>query len=421
MPSQVVGGVLIGGQPQVITQGIRKTSAIGTSPISRKVPQVDRELININAMMTPFLVLMEKLKNVRPVGGAVYNHLEKDFLPIEVTVDDDYTTETTFQLLSGQAAFVNIGTTLICMRTQEEFLVTDVDLGADTIDVTRAWGNASSGGGAAEANLSTGDVLTITGFSSEEGAEAPDSITSEPVFIQNACQHFRKAVKLAGRDISSEVYGPDEETRVLEDALDSFRMQQELAFLLSKGVVLTGTRTKTGGVQHFVTSNVTNLLGNVLTEPDWNDIGRAWLRRNFNSPNLTIMAGEKLRAALAGFGRDSVRYKAEDDVFGLACSSYTFDAGNNVKIIPHGLLSPLGTSQATGGTDATIASGGLEGYAFCLNMKDCGKRVFRDRGFKLRKNLPLTNGADAILHEYGEDCGFHLASERRQAIVAGIG
>ncbi len=392
---------VLGALAGTITQGQRKSSDIASA---RKVVAMDPKIINISADVAPLQVLIKKLGNVKTWGRADYTHMEDDMLPTVVTTSTSYlSTDTTITVTSTHAARLTVGTILKSLRTTELLRVTGVNTGTDAITVTRGAAATTA------AALNSAEELQILGFSDTEGNTSPESVTSEPTIKTNYMQCMRTAVEMSGRDLNSENYGEDEWARAWKLAAEAHALKYEKSYLFNNGVQSTNP-TITGGVEYFVTTNVTNVAG-ALTEPVLIDsFMRPLFRRNYSQSSVFVMAGELFCRALDGFGRDQIRYDPADTVAGIAIGRYRSSFGE-IKIIRHGLM--------TDGSAVTPANTGWQGYAMGLNMSRVGERIYKGRGNMKRENIQ-TPDKDGKKSEILSDKGFWIASELQHCIFKGI-
>lgn len=389
---------LIGAGAGTITKGQRGQSAIGAS---RKVPQYIDMFQDISVDTAPLLALMENFGFTKKVKAPTYFHLETDKLPEYVTINNGggYASGATSIVVSS-ASNVQAGNVLFCERTQEMIYVTAV--ATNTLTVTRGAGSTTA------AAINDTEEIRILGFADSDGNTAPSGTSSEPTLKTNATQIMKVAWEASRRDIEQEVYGPDEWSRIMGQKQEELDRYKEQTYLFQNGISTTGT-TLTGGFQYWVTTNVSNAAG-ALDEGSWNTWLRGWLRRNTGQKNLAVFAGELVQAALAGFGRDAIRYGPDDNLLGITCGSYRAENGMVVKIVPHGMLTPINSG-------VTAANRGAQGYAFGVNFGKVGEVTFSKRKHEKNVQLPGTDGKkDQLI----EDVGLALVSEQHHAIYYGV-
>ncbi len=383
---------LLGESAGTITGGQRAFSAIGSA---RLKPQVIEKLIYTNANTAPVTALIEKLGKKKTVGQPTFYHFETDRLPRVVEVDGNQNdSETSIEVTAGHGKRCVVGTILLNTRTDEMLRVTSIS--TDTLTVaTRPFAGTTA------AAMLDNDELAILGTAAADGATSVASITSEPTQVTNACQIFRRAFEMTGRDISADTFTDDEKVRIMRDAHDAVQMDMEQAYLFSTGIA-TSDPTATAGFVKWATTNVTNMGGVALDEQSWNTFLKSVLIRNYGSrKNMVLFAGDNVCEALDSFARDVIRYKSDDEMLGIAIGEARSSFGT-VKVVRHGLLSDTLGSQA--------GLGRWGGRAFLINFDYFGKAVYKNRGLNLYSNIE-TPGTDGKKWEYLGDEGLWMAAE----------
>ncbi len=393
----------VAGNAQVIVSGARKTSDNQTA---RRKLQFTKEVINVIANTNPLMAFMDKLGNNKDVMQPTYFHLLRDRLPRTVTygTSTGETTGTTLTLASGQGKSVVAGSLLLSERTGEVILITTV--ATDTLTVSRAYGTGS----AVATTLNDAEELQIIGRAFSENSTAPNGISSEPNIITNAVQTFRYSIEASGRDIESENYGEDEWTRMGRDAVESLTLDQETGFIFNPAIS-TSDPTMSKGLLGWIATNLANQAG-PLTEPDLRDYFIRWGRHNKGQDSsMVLFIGDNAQKCFESFALDGVRYKNDQDFYGVNVATWA-TAGLKVKLLTHGLYSPLGSS-------VTVTNKGRVGMMTGINVKMVGKRTFKNRGLTLTKNVQ-TPGTDGRKDVWTDDVGMAVLSEKAHLQVYGI-
>lgn len=394
----------IGEGSGVGTLGQRATSAIGAS---RKQPQFTGELVYISANVVPLTAMIDKMRNSKEVAGTSYFHLETDELPTVVLIDGTgypTTSTATIGLASGHSARLTVGTTLKNLRTGEQLRVTSVTSDSN-IGVTRQFASTPSG------TLVANEEIAIISHCDTEGNTSPAGQSSEPTQKLNYVQCMREAWEASRRVKGSAVYGGDEMPRLQKAKLKKIRLDMERAMWFNSGVN-SSNPTQTGGVEYWLSTNVTNVAG-TLTETSLIDnlIRPAFRRNDGEDKSIYCFCGELFARALDGFGRDAIRYGTDDMGIGIEVRSYRTIYGT-LQFVRHGLFTNIGSTVSS-------ANNGWQGYAVALNMNLVGNRYFKNSKLKLRQNIQ-ENDRDGEKHEYLVDVGFYLASEQQHVLLKGI-
>jgi hypothetical protein len=393
----------IGDYAGTITSGQRTTAA---SAAARKKVQW-QERVNVSADVAPLYLALTKLGKSKTVNAPTYVHEETDWLPTTVTIDGTgyNSSVTTIGVATGHANRLTVGTLLKNLLTSEVLRVTVITSDSN-ITVVRGVGGTSGAALAANAEIS------ILSFADTEGNTSPSGLSSEPTTKTNACQTFRQALELSGRDMELDTYGDSDYKRSQTDAAEAIMQKVEKQFLFSNAVS-TSDPTITGGCEYYITTNLYDGAGSVLTETALIDsIITPWFRRNNSKKMMMAFCGEKFLRAVDSFGRDNIRYATSDTGIGISVMKYRCNFGE-IEFVRHGLMTPLGSGLGS-------SSYGWQGHFIGLNLELCGKRVYGGRSMKLLKNRQSPD-KDGIKEEYLTDEGFILMSEQNHVIAKRLG
>lgn len=390
---------IVGAGYGTVTQGAKTQALLAAG---RREPQYIG-YADISNDLAPLNALMKKFGKNRKVGSNAYFHLEDDQQPLFVTVSDAgglSDSDTTMGVAAGHGARVVANMILYVERTEEMIRVTA--RATDSLTIVRGFGGTTA------AAINDAEEIRIQSMADTDGNTAPAAISGEPTSITNYSQIFKTAWDVTGRAQETEVYGPNEWSRLEQQHAGTVMRFKEQAYLTSNGRASTEP-TATGGLPYWVTTNVTN-AGGALDENSWNSWLRTWLRRNVGQKSLCVLAGELVTAALAGFARDAIRYAADDSVIGINCGKYRAENGMIVTIHPHGMLTAAYSS-------VTGANKGWPGWAFGINYSKLGECTFRK--LKRQQNIQ-TPGTDGRKDGLIEDAGLQLVSEQHHAIYKGV-
>jgi hypothetical protein len=387
---------IIGEGNSAVTLGARTVAALAAN---RQVKQFEPGIVQVSEDVAPLTRLLEKLHGRKTVNSMTFYHLTGDVAPRTVThaAETSNAGVTTINLATNHGNRLRVGDIIQVPRISLEMRVTVV--GASQIQVTRPFPAGST-----DAQIASGEEFQIVGHAATEGATAPESVTTEPNIITQVCQEFRQPWELTDRARNTEVYGPEEWARQAQENLDALMTKVDAALLLSQNINVTDP-FKTGGVRYWMSDNVFN-IGGVLTEATWIADLNQWFRRNYGQQNLVMFAGSNMLGAMDGFGRDAIRYGPDDQILGIKAGSYQTHAGL-IHLIPHGLMSPLGSAT-------TAANYGYQGLGIGLNLKDLALREFRGGSRKLFRNIKTDNHPTSQKDEYTWTVGLYLATQMRQ-------
>lgn len=383
----------IGEDNNAVTDGQRGLSAVQSD---RNKPQWIDKLLEINKDIAPLSVLLDKTGRVKEFGQAAYKHLEGDTHYLQVEVNGSQTSgDTTVELTTGHGARVSVGDILYNVNTEESLRVTAIS--TDDLTVTRGFGSST-----AQA-IDDNQQLLVLSQADTDGNTPPASKTIEPAIKTNYLQISKQTVELTGRACKQDNFGiADELAYQLKGASEALMIKRERTMLF--GALNSSSPHATGGVDYWVTSNVTN-AGGALDESTWNTFLKSFFRRNRGASNLIFYASENAMEAIHGFGRDLLRYDPKDKTLGIAVTNYQSPFGN-IKIAEHGQLSSLVSDELA-----------KKSYAFNLDL--IKKAQWKGRGMHLMKDIE-TPGTDGKKHSFLVDWGLWLAKEKSHAILKGV-
>jgi len=252
------------------------------------------------------------------------------------------------------------------------------------------------------------DELQLMGVAGTENGTAVKSIQSEPSAVTNVTQYFERAIALSWRDMNADVFGKPEMKRLMTDAQKKLQMDIEKAFLLSEAQVTSGTQTITGGVPHFVTTNVTDLSGVALDEANFNLwLANCFLRNQSGTRNVRIFCGTNVMQSVDGFKADILRLSPTDKDLNISVKTYTTSSGT-VELVRHGMLDDTVGSQAS--------MGRWGGAAFFINFDYAGRAVYKGGELDLYRNIE-TPGTKGTKMQWVVDQGLYLANETSHGIL----
>ncbi len=320
---------------------------------ARRVPQIIDEDIDINGMVAPLQLLIKKLGKKKDVKQSKFQWVERDMLPLTVTLNEDMdTTETGMDVATGTGGVMQPYQIWWYPKTNEQIKVTSVS--TDTATIVRA----INGDGTTGYAMANGDELQLIGSAHPEGSSPGLGVSVEPKLVTNYPQTFRQFISASRRLKGSENYGIDEWKRMKGDCLKQLMCEKELCYMFSTGAgtastgaadveATVGYGTRTNGAMHFFSSNVHN-LGGPIDNTSLETYCEEMFRRNAkDAKNLYAICGPNFMKGLDSLGRDNLRQTVDDTKIGLDIMSFQCSFGS-IKAILHPLFTPLGVSN-TGG------------------------------------------------------------------------
>jgi hypothetical protein len=340
----------------------------------------------------------------RGIGGKEvadnpkFEWLEDDLKPGTVTVSGSVGTSTTLVITAGQDTRLRAGDILIA-PSGESMLATTVT-SATNIAVTRSMGAVTSD------TLADGDQLVIAGNALAEGSDAVASVYTKKETLYNYVQIFKDTVTLTEvQDASKSYGGADRKYQQMKKAIEHKRGIEQAFLLGDRFEETTGQAIRgTGGLNFFITSNVTN-VGGVLTEADFEDFLRTLFRYSpaMSSPKKLMLANPIMISGINFWAKNALQISQSEKSYGIRIATYRSGHGD-LDIVRHWLLSDL--------TE-------WDDYSFFLDPANIKYRYLPGLDTKLH----LDTGAKSISSfqdEYRTYCGLQVMQEKTHGILHGI-
>lgn len=341
---------------------------------------------------SPLVVLLSRLRRSKAMSPKV-EWLE-DFLLPKTTLNTaiDSATDTSIGITAGEGDYFKVGDLIKDIRTGEVMRVTATS--ANTLTVTRGF----SGTAAATA---VGDELLCVGHASAENSNAPQLITTVVANQFNFTQIFRTPFGGSRTVDSSELYGGNNRS------YDRFKMgiehlkDIETAFFFGlrkeDTVTVSGRPLRTlGGVEQFVTTNVTTLDSSGLdSTTDLEDFLRTGFR--FGNSSKFLFASALTIQKINELALGKIFTVSKDDVFGLTIMKY---------ISSHGEVNLIKSKVFEGPQ--------TKGMAFLVDIENLGYKYMDDTF--LRTNIQA-NDADGWADEFLSEVTLTCMMEKTHAIL----
>lgn len=221
----------------------------------------------------------------------------------------------------------------IIVVDSEVMWVSAITDGTSTLTVTRG----GSIGSVAAAHL-TGAVVRIVSTATPENVAAAASVSTRGDTVSNYMQIFQHALKVSDRQDNAGSYlvgkgqaeGPSHEF-AWETARQFIILAREFEQAIWYGAPFAGSATlpsTMGGIPAFITTNVTDLVGQPFTDVQLLDqLQNAWRQGGPTNLARLIEAGPTARRALSSFFKQNVQQKAVDRKVSLVVDEVETDLG----------------------------------------------------------------------------------------------
>lgn len=266
------------------------------------------------------------------------------------------------------------------------------------INVLRAQGSVAA------TAIGSGDTILVIGSAYSEGDGVSDAVTYDPTVVTNYTQIFRNVFDITGTASATRIrYGDGQfQKEARREALELHSIEMERAFLWgAKTENLTygsqPTRT-TGGLNYFVTTNVTDFSGNVDIDT-WENLLQD-VFKDGSAEKLALVGARSLnvlnKVARAHY---TIEATPTDKTYGMSMTTWITPYGT-LQIKQHPLLS----------RDATFTS-----WGFIVDPAKIKYRYLRGRDTQFRENVQ-NPGDDAIKNEFMSECGLEINHQTAHAI-----
>lgn len=378
-----------------VISGARGTGNVNQS--QRKIDMSEKVLL-LEPMAAPLTVLTARLSK-NATHNPEYSHQE-DAL------------QNRFDAINNGAGYTSGNTSLVVDngdRFAQDFIVRVTRTGENIRVVSVATNTLTviRGVGSTAAALLDNDELLVIGAAAPEGDTSRPARSSNPAKVTNYTQIFRT---------------PFESTETLRHS-DSFTTPNDWEYNANKAGIehaksieyslwmghpsedLTGAqpRRTTGGVWHFLTSNITD-AGGALTQAEWNTGLRPIFR--YSSERRIAFCSMLAVDVLNGYPMGKLEFRQDDTTFGLAIFKFVTPHGV-VRLVTHKLFE----GAVYGGAIAVLDMDQLK-YRFLSN--DQGSR---DTAILTDRQAP---DADTKKSEYLSEIGLQFGQPLSHGAFTGI-
>jgi hypothetical protein len=360
---------------------------ITTQNTDNNVRAIDFDIYELEPDVAPLTVLMNKLGS-EPATNPKFEWLEDEAMPRITTLS-----------ASALANATTFGVTTDIFRVGD--VVRFSSLGFGFLLTTTAAGTiAGTPIGSQVSAANSSEIFLVS------NANAELATLRELKFTQlntpfNYDQIIRTPFGVSTTEMGTKHYGGPERDRLSRHFGIEHSRALEQTFFFGLRSISSTTRTS-GGLQSFITTNVTNDTGG-LTEGDWQNLLRTAFR--YGSQNKVAFCSPTTIAALESFPRS--RYQVMNDratTFGVKMSTYVSGQGT-IDVIMH-----------RDWNDSAVYGG----YAFVVDMDAVKVRPLQIVGqTQLLKDRQAPD-YDGVKDEYRSETGIQVIHERRHAILTGV-
>lgn len=386
------------------TFGFNSTSTILVRDVGSKIFYLDPSA-------APFTLLTDRAGS-KPASNPRFEWYEKSLRTRASTLNasgsnvDGSASNTT--LVINDADVVKVGD-LILNVTNDEIYRATTRTDSTTFTVTRA-----AAGSTATTTAADADDLFVIGSAWAEGVDVgvPDEWLETQVF--NFTQIFRTAFGASRTREASETFFGSTRPKLRAEQAITHALDIERAMLFgsrSEGTGTTNAPLRTmGGFKYFATSNVTDLSGSSLSEPDL----EGWLEDVFqhtaSGDSRVLFCSPAVISALDMLAVGKIRTVNDPSMtYGISVKQYLTSHGT-LNIVKHRLL-------AEGALGAGTAFGD---WALAVDPKMLTARPLSGGTTQLKMDRQV-NGVDGWIDEYLTEMGLQITNPEVHGILKNVG
>lgn len=375
---------------------LRNTSSVSNITADQKVVQMAEGVWDWEPEVAPFLKLLTlSSSGKKGVEGTHFYHLEQQRLAVETTTTATHTNSvTTLKLTTTD--FLQPNDVIKNTTTDENMLVLTI-VSANSITVTRGWGEVSG-----TAMSASGQIITKLGPAYADGADKNTPLQRLLDSGYNVIQDFRKECGLDWNTDATKMYSGSERERLRKDAMRELKRQMERQFLfgqLKVGGTANAPQRQTRGLKYFISTNVHNIAG-ALTEPTF--LGHLESDFRYGSSKKVLLASSRFITAMASWGLNRMRAnEAMTKTLGIKVESY---------------LSPFGEIDVAW---HKMLEGAYAGTAFLVDPDNVRYTYQKGHDFQMRTNIQ-SPGEHKFIDEFYAYAGLDMMVEKAHAYYYGV-
>jgi len=378
--------------------------------------EVGSEIFYLDPDIAVLTILSDAMGNEN-TDNARFEWYEKTLRPKTTLLEADNGTvegsSTNTSLGIADANVVQVGDLVYNTLTAEIYLVSAV--ASTGLEATVLRGAAGSSASAAGAD---GDPLTVIGSAFAEGVDVPPPDEWQEVHKYNLAQIFRKSFGGSdSREATMTYQGRGFRDKLAREKTKEFNIDVERAFIGSGRSEIrsatdagapgvgTGVLRTTGGFTSFATSNVLDLAGGALSEPDLERLLEDVFLHTASGDTRTLMASSSLVTVLDMIAVDKIKTVNDPKMtYGIAVREWLTSHGR-LLIVKHRLLPDFGTALGRGG--------------LIVDAKKIEQRTLAGRAVKLKKNRQ-NPGVDGWVDEYIGEFGLQFKNPEVHGTIKNV-
>ena len=356
--------------------------------------------------VAPLTVMLMKLKS-RPARSQKVEWLEDQLVPRLTTLAGSAVAagDTVFTLAAGTGQFFRVRDVARIATSGENVAITAVTV--DCIGVSRAIGAVTANTAAAGV-----DFIKLSNAAAE-GATIGTLVQTKKVAQSNFCQIQRDPFGFTNTALASEMYGgPLDTNEKAKKFIEHRRQIENTLFFGQRKLDVSGTQPigYAGGLIDYISTNVTNVASNTLTQTAFESFLRSGFR--YGSRNKVFFCSPLIRSALSSYplGKLAPPDPASVNLWGTSVVSYLAGAGyGKVDIVEKRDWQDFSISTNQAKSPA--------GMGFLVDMENITWRPLRDTAYLMNRQAP---DEDSQKHEYLTEGAAEINLEPTHALLQGV-
>ena len=402
IPTIIKGGANAGVATDQTT-GFNTTTAIMVRDVGSKIYHLDPS-------ENPFTLLTDRAGS-KPASNPRFEWYEKQLRPKVTSLDgtgsDVDGSATNTSLVVADNDVLKVGDLVSNPARAEIYRVTG-RTDATTFTVTRGAAGSTATTAAADA-----DDLFVIGSAWAEGVDVgvPDEWQESQKF--NFTQISRTAFGSSRTREASETYFGQSRPRLRAEQAIAHAIDLEKCFLFGGRSESTATTNAplrtTGGFTFWATSNVTDLLGASLSEPDLETWLESVFQHTASGDSRVLFCAPSVITALDQLAVGKIRTVSDSSLtYGISVKQWLTSHGT-LNIVKHRLLAKPLTQDMTAGYTSV---------AYAVDPKMLSNRPIQTTVLKMDRQTP---GVDGFIDEYLTEQGLQMTNPEVHGILKNIG
>jgi hypothetical protein len=347
----------------------------------------------------PLLIFSRNIGGKEVTDAPKFEWLEDQLLPNTLQITGTGA-GSPITCAAGEETRVRVGDILVAPNG-EAILVTVIASGSLT--VTRAMGTTPTA-----YDFATPGQVVIAGNALMEGSDYQEFKYTKKEFKFNYVQIFKDSVELTEIQNASKSYGGnDRKFQQMKKAIEHKRAIEQALMFGNKFEDTGGAQTRRGtaGLINSGISNVTDIVGGVITEADLETFCRTLFRYHPTvvAPTKLFICNPVMLSAFTFWAKNALVIDQNEKTYGMRIARYR-SAHGDLDIVKHWLLADFNVFSS---------------YSFALDPANVKYRYMAGLDTKFVTDTQPKSVTKTV-DEYRTVCGLQLMQEKTHGILKGV-